>query len=423
MVNEDKEGWNLGGDCFDRPLPHKPFSNMYLGYGEGVKLGIDQVLVREQHLDPQYADEDTDLNFRHLRSSWMHLTGNVNLHSLSRRAPSALLLGHLFTEWGEVYEAVNYEFDVYFSVPPEMYSEEWHKRAISAVRRASSGFTTASTLVDKPALGKYISELKRRISVVDWDNFVADRLSVDVRADGSIADIRVRGKASVVNLHMVRNSGWSRNLNSTIGTALDIPNFSGLESRWGLCLSMTSYTVPALLNLLNENNKSFTLERSYDKETRREITKEHKASLPRLKKGRRGLPAYYVINVNYRDLKDPTPSRTTSSEKRSRQGHKLAYRHDRDGHERVLIKRGTLPLDAYEEDALLMRGYSVYTEGQPSDEDQLRLVRRRQPTRREGEWIALKTSWVRSTVVGDESLPYKAAVRRVSLGVAEGLLK
>lgn len=176
--------------------------------------------------------------------------------------------------------------------------------------------------------------------------------------------------------------------------------------------SLSPWVVPTLVDLINENNKTFVFNGTYDKETRKEIGKNHKR-LVRRKKKKPVLPAYYVIDVKPKIVRARSKSSLAKSlgPKRS---HVLTHRHDRDGHERVLVKRGDLPLLEDDRALLEARGYTLYTDSQPEDTDKDRLVRRRLPLREAGEWLAMRTSWVRDTVVGDESLPYRPAVRRLS---------
>jgi hypothetical protein len=176
--------------------------------------------------------------------------------------------------------------------------------------------------------------------------------------------------------------------------------------------SLSPWILPTLVDLINENNKTFVFNGTYDKQTRREIGKDHKR-LVRRKKKRTVLPAYYVIDVKPKVVR----ARSQSSLKNSggpKRSHKLTHRHDRDGHERVLVKRGPLPLLEDDRALLEARGYVLYTESQPLAADKDRLVRRRLPLREPGEWLAMKTSWVSESVVGDPSLPYRPAVRRLS---------
>jgi hypothetical protein len=163
--------------------------------------------------------------------------------------------------------------------------------------------------------------------------------------------------------------------------------------------------------VINENNKTFLFSGDYDKKTKSEIGSKHRKFVRR-KKNRPVLPAYYVIDVKPNVVRKAASKAVSSI--RSKRKHVLTHRHDRDGHERVYVKRGPLPLSEEECKVLRLRNYVIYTEGQPSDENKDRLVRRRLPLREEGEWLAIRAGWVRSSVVGDESLPYRPAVRRLS---------
>ena len=188
---------------------------------------------------------------------------------------------------------------------------------------------------------------------------------------------------------------------------------------WEIPGTLMPWFIPTMIDLINENNKTFTFQGSYDKKTRRELGRKHKKFVKR-KKGRPVLPAYYVIDIAPKIVRKRAKNVLRSH---SNPGSPLTHRHDRDGHERVLVRRGELPLDNDERQLLTLRGYDVYTESQPSDENKRRLVRRRLPLRHEGEWLAVRTSWVNSTVVGDESLPYKPALRRLTANSIVDLLR
>jgi len=107
-------------------------------------------------------------------------------------------------------------------------------------------------------------------------------------------------------------------------------------------------------------------------------------------------------------------AKTLRSAARRGTGSPLTHRHDRIGHERVLIRRGMLPLDPEEKRLLTLRDYAVYIHDQPLNESRSRLLRRNLPLRRDGEWLAVKTTWVKSSVIGNEELPYKPALWRLS---------
>lgn len=89
---------------------------------------------------------------------------------------------------------------------------------------------------------------------------------------------------------------------------------------------------------------------------------------------------------------------------------KLLFRHDRKAHLRMKIARGPLPLDADVHAKLTKRKYTIITEGQAPDNVANELLRRNQPLRLPGEWIAYLPIQVRHTTVGDDSLPYRKGV-------------
>lgn len=179
---------------------------------------------------------------------------------------------------------------------------------------------------------------------------------------------------------------------------------------WCNSWSLSPWIVPTLIDLINENNKTFVFKGTYDSSTRKELGKNHKRLVKQRKK-RPVLPAYYVIDVKPKIVRATSSDALRNSFSR---GRKLTHRHDRDGHERVLVKRGRLPLLDDDRALLESRGYTLYADSQPLNKDRDRLIRRRLPMRNHGEWLAMRVSWVKESVVGDESLPYRPAVRRLS---------
>lgn len=91
----------------------------------------------------------------------------------------------------------------------------------------------------------------------------------------------------------------------------------------------------------------------------------------------------------------------------------LSHRFDRRGHEVCFIRRGALPLSATLRRTLLLRGYTIYSEGLPSEEDGARLARRGLAPKSTDEWLAVLTFWRKETIVGPPELPYVPAVRTV----------
>ena len=391
-----EDSWGTEQHWLRRPLPARPFPNMYLGYGSGLELGNDQYSARGERLGNKGAGEIPSITFR-----------DVDLDFKDTTIYGARLMGHLITETGDVYEFLKYDMETP-SMPfgrDSALATEFQK-AIDMFPEESGEYGPLEKLF-KQLCPHFpgVEEISIRKKSLIWDQ---GRTVLLLRKPAyAMHPLRV----GTVNAEWAKVFGEEK-LKDCVRDGV-----------WDHPFSLSSYTVPALINLINENNKSFTLQDSYEKGLRRELTKKHKKNLPRRKKGRRGLPAYYVINVNLKELNRSISKAASDSTSSPRAGHKISYRHDRDAHERVHVRRGSLPLDPCEEDRLLMKGYTVYTEGQPLSDDQERLVRRRQPFRREGEWLAMRTSWVRSTVVGDEALPYKPAIRRLSLGIATELLK
>lgn len=90
---------------------------------------------------------------------------------------------------------------------------------------------------------------------------------------------------------------------------------------------------------------------------------------------------------------------------------RYTYRFDVRGHERVRVRRGTLPMDPRNEKKLSEAGYKIYDNEIGDQEDLKRLFARHMPPKRPNEWIAVLTTWVDSYKKGPDGTPYIPAVR------------
>ena len=120
------------------------------------------------------------------------------------------------------------------------------------------------------------------------------------------------------------------------------------------------------------------------------------------------------LPVNYYTIDKPrkvvrTRVRKRLSEWRSKG---LSYRHDRCAHFRLHVRRGMGEMDFKDYEKLHKYGYEIYQHGVPEHVRRL-LENRGRTAPVEGEWVAIKKSHIKATVVGDESLPYVPGVRHV----------
>lgn len=410
-------------------FPEKlPFENMYLGYGEGIPLTSPQLLIRygfdlysESFADIRLAGhlvcENKDIYEFITYVKVEKLKSPVSGHTGVIPVPLDWLLdqgvkigtgemGRRFEDLGGLRE------DIIPSVLPQLRKE--FLRANERLLGTDDEFSVrvCDTFSWNGHYGQDALRAIAQYSVMgNLDTLPPLPESVEYEV------VKLLKGACYYSVHIGEPfSDWDEVAKNKFH---NIQQQYGRKGCWEYPCTMAFFVIPAIVDVINEYNKSFVQKSDYPKSFRRKISKDHKRSLPR-KKGRSILPAYYVIDVMPKSLKRSISRATRNVVKL---GHKLSYRHDRDAHERVLVRRGELPLSVEEERTLTLRGYTLYTEGQPNTNDQDRLVRRRLPLRQHGEWLALKTSWVRSTVVGDESLPYKPAVRRLSGVGIEGMLR
>jgi hypothetical protein len=114
-------------------------------------------------------------------------------------------------------------------------------------------------------------------------------------------------------------------------------------------------------------------------------------------------------------LKDARITPREAAEQTLRKRGTLAYRHDVRSHERVLVRRGTLPQKEATKRQLGDRGYKIYTHGAVPSGMLDRLARRALQPPRMGEWIALKITHVAAHVRGPKDAPYVPATRRATI--------
>ncbi len=121
-------------------------------------------------------------------------------------------------------------------------------------------------------------------------------------------------------------------------------------------------------------------------------------------------PPYYVVPVQQRVRVVP-PEPVVSPEPEPID---WSHRWDVRGHERVMLKRGSLPMDGTDERVLALRGWRIYAHGAPiPSDDAWRLAIRDFEPPTSGEWVAMHSAWVRPHVKGPESKPYVPALRVV----------
>lgn len=117
---------------------------------------------------------------------------------------------------------------------------------------------------------------------------------------------------------------------------------------------------------------------------------------------------YYTIDLSHR----PRVNVRIRDARNAARPH-LVHRHDRRSHERLLVRRGARPIDAETKLRLEKARYRVF-ESQDVPEPLATALRRRgKPPKHHHQWVALRTTQVRATVVGEASLPYVPASRVV----------
>ena len=169
-------------------------------------------------------------------------------------------------------------------------------------------------------------------------------------------------------------------------------------------MTLSPLVVHTLIEFINEH-KTIVVEKrpssndryAYNKSAKRQRTK----LLPR---------PYYIVPVRAKLIKERARSTLGRIGSRPRL---CGHRYDVRGHERIRIERGTLPIKPKDEKKLLKRGYRIYTNrDRIQNDDFARMLERKVPLIRTGEWVAILVTWVDSFVKGPLDAPYIPAVRK-----------
>lgn len=94
------------------------------------------------------------------------------------------------------------------------------------------------------------------------------------------------------------------------------------------------------------------------------------------------------------------------------EGAKIEWRHRWDvrGHHRAYVKRGPKPLERPQRDKLRSLGYKVYEGGLDAAAFDV-ITSRRLQAPEPGEWVAIKTAWVKAHVKGPKDKPHVRSIR------------
>lgn len=181
-----------------------------------------------------------------------------------------------------------------------------------------------------------------------------------------------------------------------------VPNVVWADNEWKSAHSLNPFVVTALNeHILThqtyvQSHRPGMRARMNFKKVRKSNRKDSKGWLPQ---------PYYVVPVRDKVIEE----RQRADE--SGLGRRLSYRHDREGHERMYLRRGPLPLSSKDAAKLEKYGYTIHTTTRPSAEMLEGMVRRGHKPKGRDEWLAVKVRWIENTVIGDPNLPYVPAVR------------
>ena len=156
-----------------------------------------------------------------------------------------------------------------------------------------------------------------------------------------------------------------------------------------------SITIPALVRTIN------SYQTISDPESRSSVKREMRR---RGHGKRRPPPDLYIVPLRQQIVSE----KTTGGAQRGAQG----YRSDVRGHYRLRVVRGQSPISEKKAKDLTEKGYRILTSPViGDDEERLYLRGIRRPG--DGEWMAIKKTWVRAYVRGPEGAPHIQAIRVV----------
>lgn len=142
---------------------------------------------------------------------------------------------------------------------------------------------------------------------------------------------------------------------------------------------------------------------------RREMERQRRAGCPPVP------PTYYPIGV------DSAHVRRVMDEA-AKNPPVWSHRWDVEGHVRLYVERGSLPIDPALAWALGERGYTIHPGALPEIEA-ARLARRGHPPQGPNEWIALRETPVKSHIKGPAEKPYVPGLRRSLLATPASVLE
>jgi hypothetical protein len=130
-------------------------------------------------------------------------------------------------------------------------------------------------------------------------------------------------------------------------------------------------------------------------------------------------PPYYTVYVRDKHIKKRIRKASTGV------GSKQSYRHDVEGHPRLLYKLGKLPIEDKVRKKLEKAEYTIYPHGTPIPADhQAMMMERGRDFPKRGEWVALRKVFIEPFISPrNPDLPYVPAVRKTTKGVSSANYK
>ena len=175
------------------------------------------------------------------------------------------------------------------------------------------------------------------------------------------------------------------------------------SGQWVRAFSLDPWILTSLVDLVH-TYKTFVEEQPRGMKYRAEIKKIAKRF--RIKKPIP--PPYYTVRLK----QDMIEARLSEQFPSTRPKREYSHRFDRRGHERCLFRRGKLPLDPKKETKLRKRGYKIFANDPVDLATYRRLAERGMPRKGHDEWLATKSVWIDNQVIGDQSKPYRPAIRK-----------
>jgi len=197
-----------------------------------------------------------------------------------------------------------------------------------------------------------------------------------------------------------------------IEAVIVMPHRRSLDSDWTSPLCLVPFIFERMVFCINEHSTFVLGHRSLGARDRGRLAKTLRTKHNR----KPAPPAFYTVY-----LKDVVIRETIKTHGLGLPKSAYGHRFDVRGHWHGKLYRGPLPIPPDEELSYEKRGYTVYKTKELDQWAIDELIRKDQPMKRSGEWIAIKRKWVLEFIKpNNKDLPYIPSNRKATKGILAG---